>query len=255
MAKLDILTTSDQVAATFEKQMLQVLRELEKEVLGIVSSTQTARNVFDSAALLNSRPEMIKALQTSGYTEAVGEYVSTYKEVPLDVKVGLAGAGGAGGGLPPIRYTGADAQLFKTIAAADLEAFGLIGVRAMDELRLGLYRQAVSGAPFSQMVEAVRAATVGTSVTGSPLRNYAYTYANTAHLSFSGEVILQAGESIGAEHWEVIGPLDGVTRDVCTDALHEPIRTKQEWIDAGYWGGTPGGWNCRHYFVPVIEDD
>jgi hypothetical protein len=250
MAKLDILTTSDQVAATFEKQMLQVLRELEKEVLGIVSSTQTARNVFDSAALLNSRPEMIKALQTSGYTAAVGEYVATYKDVPGEVKAGFVAAS-----IPSPKYVAADAQLFKTIASADLEAFGLIGVRAMDELRLGLYRQAVSGAPFSQMVEAVRAATVGTSVTGSPLRNYAYTYANTAHLSFSGEVIIQAGESIGAEQYEVVGPLDGKTRQVCQDALANPIRPTGDWRMIGYWGGTPGGWNCRHVLYPVVTDD
>lgn len=249
MAKLDILKTSDKVAAKFQKQMLQVLKELDRRVLDVIGTTKTAANVFDASALLNSRAEMIEALRLSGYNDLVEKYVATYKDVPGLVKKDFAGVK-----LPDPKFAAPDVQTFTTIAAADLEAFGLIGVRAMDELRLGLYRNAISSQPFSVMVEAVRDATIGTSIKGSPLKNYAYTYANTAHLSFSGEVVLAAGESIGAERWEVIGPLDGVTRDVCSAALSDPIRAKQEWIDSGYWGGTPGGFNCRHYFVPVIED-
>jgi hypothetical protein len=144
------------------------------------------------------------------------------------------------------------------LAKMDLDQFNNIGVSAMNELRLTLVQNAVSSAtPLSEMVNAIAAATVGFDGKGSPLSNHASAHADTAINTFNGEVNIKAAESFGhdkpTDRWRVFGPNDAKTRDICQHALSEPVRTRQEWEDAGYWGGSPGGWRCRHRFRPVND--
>jgi hypothetical protein len=99
------------------------------------------------------------------------------------------------------------------------------------------------------------------------MANHAYTISNTAVLNFGGEVLITAGNNVfdalnipeGERMWEVVGPLDDVTRDECETALADPIRTWDEWLQHSnangepYVGGTPGGFNCRHQLFPVVS--
>ncbi len=262
----DPLTRSaDKAIDAFEPQLLKVMKELDKKIIDLVGSFKTESDVFDAASILNSRGAMIQTLRDSGYNQLVEDYVKEYEAVPAIIKKEFAGRN-----LPPIKYSTADVETFKQIATADLEAFNVIGVKAMDDLRLGLYRQSLSSEPFSNMVDKIHKSTIGetkqarSSKTGellrrkdgglykkSPLSNYAYTYANTSYQSFGGEVARVAGEAIGVEKWECVGPLDGKTRPECVAALADPIRTKEEWQDADYW--TYSRYNCRHTLYPSIE--
>jgi hypothetical protein len=161
-------------------------------------------------------------------------------------------------GLPKPEFSTADRATFNQVAQANFDQFNFIGESALDELRFNLHNQAITGQPLSSFVDTIKSATVGVGAAGSPLANHATTYANTAILSFGGETIKQAGEAIGAELWEVVGPSDQKTREECQQALADPIRTKDEWMQHSgadgqpYWGGTPGGWNCRHQLFPVL---
>jgi hypothetical protein len=245
----DIFTFTDKQLEQFAKDLARVMRQLDRQIVSIVNGAQTATDVFNATAILNSRPAMLQALQEAGYTELTTEFVSEYTAVPNLAKQAFAGRD-----LPAPSFSTVNKETMLQIARADLEGFASIGTKAMDDLRLGLYKQAVGGQPFAQLVETIRASTVGTTAAGSPLSNYSYTHANTAMLDFNGEVVRMAGESIGFDSddslWIVVGPDDDKTREVCEEALADPIRTKAEWQDAGYWGGTPGGWNCRHQLFP-----
>lgn len=249
MANSKILTAGDAAAEQYAKDLLVVLKDLDKRVVNIVNGAVTARSQYDAAVILNSRAQMVKALQESGYFALSAEYIAEYEGVPATVAAAMKDRG-----LPSPKFSTADAEIFAGLATADLQAFTAVGVNAMDELRLGLYKQAVSGMPFSDLVASVRAATVGIDGKGSPMANHANTIANTAILDFGGETLRIAGENIGAEKWEAVGPLDEVTRDVCVDALADPVRTESDWKSADYWGGTPGGWNCRHQLFPVVSE-
>ena len=240
---------TDKSLKRFAEDLVTVLEDLEKRIVGIINGTQTARDVFDSTAILNSRAAMLNALEESGYNELARAHVAKYGEIPA-----IAGKDFTKFDLPAPKFTTVDTRTMQALSRADLEGFASIGTKAMDDLRLGIYKQAVASQPFSELVATVKAATVGTAKNGSALSNYAYTHANTAMLNFEGEVLRMAGESIGFDGgddlWIVEGPDDAVTRDVCQDALNDPVRTKEEWQDIGYWGGTPGGWNCRHQLFP-----
>jgi hypothetical protein len=247
------LIKADQQIDTFATALDTVMKRLEKSLLDVVGGATTATEVFDATVLLNSQPAMIEALRDSGYFSLAEEHVATFAEIPPETIEAFKRRK-----LPPPEFTTVDRQDFRALAQMDLDQFNNIGVSAMNELRLGLVQNAVASTPFSAMVDAVRAATVGVDAKGSPLRNYAYTHANTSILNFQGETLIKAGESIGfdsgADKWEVVGPLDGATRTECQNALSNSVRTQDEWQAAGYWGGTPGGWNCRHQLFPYFDD-
>ena len=248
------LIKADQQIDEFAKALDTVMKRLEKNLLNVVGGATSATEVFDATVLLNSQPAMIEALRESGYFALAEEHVATFAAIPPETIEAFSRRG-----LPTPEFSTVDRQDFRALAQMDLDQFNNIGVSAMNELRLGLVQNAVSAAPFSTMVDAVRAATVGVDGKGSPLSNHAFTHANTSILNFQGEVLKDAGESIGFGDndslWEVVGPLDDATRDVCVSALADPVRTREQWESIDYWGGTPGSWNCRHQLFPFFEEE
>lgn len=244
------LKAVDSASEQYAKDLEAVLEDLNDRITSVIASTRiTGTDEFDATAILQARPIFIDELRNAGYPEIASKFIAEYPEISNGVKRSFSAVGIG------FELNAVDAQTFQQIAAADLEGFSIIGQKAMDDLRQGLYKMAVQGQSFGNMVEAIRDATIGTTAKGSPLANFARTHANTAALDFSGQVSITAGENLGAEKWEILGPLDDATRDVCVAALNDPVRTKEEWIEAGYWGGTPGGWSCRHVFRPWFGDD
>jgi hypothetical protein len=236
---------------TFADDLVVVMERLNRSLQNVLAESMTAADVINAETLLNSQPAFINALRDAGYYDLAADYIAQFEEIPeesLSLFKKLK--------LPAPEFTTVDNELFRQLAENDFSRFVAIGEQAMTELRQGLVSDAIAARPFSEMVEAVRAATVGVDGKGSPLSNHAYTHANTAISEFNGTVAQKAGESIGFDGdddlWEVVGVLDEVTRDVCVDALNDPVRTRAEWEAAGYWGGAPGGWNCRHILVPYI---
>ena len=243
-----MLQTADNASELYAKNLDKVLSELEIKVLATLGNAKKGRDAFDAATILNSRGELLKALSDAGYNELANQHIAKYPDIINEVRKDFLDLD-----LPPVKLNTANVANLKSIAQADLEMFKAIGTKAMDDLRLELFRHSIASRPFSEMVATIKSSTVGLDKKGSPLKNYAYTHANTAVLNFSGEVVREAGEALGAEKWEVVGPVDDVTRDECLDAMGDPVRTAKEWKDAGYWGGSPGGWNCRHQLYPVFD--
>ena len=257
----------DQAAEVFAKNLDTVLGELEKKVYDVLGKAKLLHDRFDAATLLNSRGEMLQAIRDAGYNDIASQHVAKYPGIVDAVKADFNAKD-----LPAVKFGSVAAETFTNIAKADLEMFTAIGTKAVDDLRLELYRHAVSSRPMSDMVETIRAATVGStkqarsSKTGellrrkdgelfkrSPLERYSYTHANTAVLDFAKAVTREAGVELGAKEWEVIGVLDDVTRDECVAALDNPVRTQEEWENIGYWGEGKR-FNCRHTLYPYFGD-
>lgn len=221
--------------------LVRVMGDLESEIIsfmrGVGATTEQA-----AATVLNSRGNFIKALRDSGYNDLAQEYIAQYGVVPEAVKKAFAKRK-----LPAPKFSTISVETFTGLARIDLEMFQAIGSKAMEDLRIGLYKQTIAGQSFKDIVKTIKASTTGVGKNNSPLYNYSYTHANTAILNFNGEVIKAAGESIGfdkdSSKWQVVGPLDSKTREECRNALETPVRTRKQWLDAGYFGGSPGGYN------------
>lgn len=240
MANRKPLKYADKQSERFARDLDKVLRDLDKRIVAILNGATKGGQV-EASLLLNSKPAMIQALRDAGYYELAAQHAASYEGAVDALTEAFSDRK-----LPPPKFSGADVTTMQQLATADIAGLAIIGEYALDNLRLSLYKGAVGGSSFKDLVASISDAIDG------PLKNHAYTYANTAQLNFSGEILRQAGESLGAERWEVIGPNDGLTREVCVNALRNPIRTTDEWKSAGYFGGTPGGWNCRHQLFPVF---
>ena len=210
MADSKTLKYADHQADRFTRDLDKVLRGLDRRIIDILNGA-TSGGEIEAALILNSRPAMIQALRDSGYYALAEQHAASYEGAVEALNEAFKDRK-----LPAPKFSGADVTTMKQLAAADIEGLAVIGESAIDELRLSLYRNAVGGSSFPVLVSMVAAKLEG------PLRKHAYTYANTAQLNFSGEILRQAGESLGAEYWEVVGPLDELTRDECVDALTDP---------------------------------
>jgi len=235
------LNLTDSQSAKFAASLEKVMGEMDNRVVDLLAGAKIEGGIVDATTILNSKAQMISALQGAGYGELVNDHAKGYTTIVAKVKEVIAKEGG-----DVTKFTAAEAGTLQQIALADVQGLNAVAEKTVDELRLNLYRSALSGQPFSKLVENVRETLDG------KLKKYAYTYANTANLQFSGETVRVMGEALDADIWEVIGPDDEVTRDECSEALADPVRTKDEWIAADYWGGTPGGYNCRHQLIPVF---
>lgn len=248
------LIKADEQIEAYALALDKVMTQLEKNLLDVLGGAATAAGEFDATVLLNSQPAMIQALRDAGYFELAELHVSTFATIPPETIAAFSRRG-----LPTPEFSTVDRKDFRALAGMDLKEFNNIGISAMNQLQLGLVQNAVSSVPFSTMVEDIKAATVGVDGKGSPLSNHSKTHANTAILNFQGETLIKAGESIGFtgedDLWEVVGPLDGATREVCVAALARPVRTRAEWESIDYWGGTPGKWNCRHQLFPFFDEE
>jgi hypothetical protein len=248
-----LISFADRNTARYAKELAKVMADLEAGLIDIVAGSRTAAGEYNALVILNSRARMLKTLDDSGYNKLSETYVGQFERIPSIVSKSFTSQN-----IPSPKYGTNDATVFRGLASVDLDNFAAIGEKALEDLRLGLYRQAIAAEPLSNLVKTIRASTVGVDGKGSAMANHAYTHANTAILNFQGEAIRIAGESIGFDSddslWEVVGPDDGSTRDVCESALANPVRTKAEWVAAGYWGGAPGGWNCRHQLFPFFGE-
>ena len=248
-----VLTLGVVVAGAYDAQLAGVMTELSTRIMQIVrQATVSGTELYDATLFLNYFPEMIAALDAAGYNTLSREYVKQYKRVAPEVTKLFAGLGG-----PKPSLATASKETLAHMARADLTNFAALGRQGVQTLHFGVYKAMVGRQEFSSIVDMVRRATVGVQGKRGSMANHAYTHANTAFQQFSGEVVISAAESVGHggpdSLWEVTGPSDDATRDVCSDALADPIRTRKEWEAAGYWGGAPGGWNCRHQVEPVFK--
>ena len=256
MPTTKIDNTIDTALELYEKSLVRVMSSFQKRVIDIASKSKIgAADLYDTATFALNKNEMVQALVDSGYNELAGQLINTFPEIAGEVKGVISAVGG-----PDFKYSQIDRDTFKQLAGVDLSKFNDLGQAGVSELHFQLFNQAVASAPFSTMVSAIEAAATGV------MTNQAKTQANTAMLSFSGQVMIKAGEEVGFDTpeslWKVQGPSDSLTRDVCVSALRNPIRTREEWTNApsdwggqGYFGPSPGGWNCRHWLVPHFGED
>jgi len=101
--------------------------------------------------------------------------------------------------------------------------------------------------------------------TGNNMRRYARQMVVDSMMQFDAAVNVAAAREIGADRWKYYGTVIEDSRDFCVRHVNE-IWDEQEirdtWSATSWQGkadGDPfivrGGYNCRHHFRPVFEDE
>ena len=101
--------------------------------------------------------------------------------------------------------------------------------------------------------------------TGNNMRRYARQMIVDSMMQFDAAVNVAAAREIGADRWKYYGTVVEDSRDFCVrhvDQIWDEQEIRDTWSATSWQGkadGDPfivrGGWQCRHHFRPVFEDE
>jgi hypothetical protein len=101
--------------------------------------------------------------------------------------------------------------------------------------------------------------------TGNNMRRYASQMVHDSVMQFDASLNVAAGKEIGAEKWKYYGSVIRDSRDWCkkhAGKSYTEDEIRDMWASSSWTGkaaGDPfivrGGYNCRHHWRPVFDDE
>lgn len=245
---LDMVETATK---KLQKNILDTLTELSTKngrVEGLsanLTNLQTIQKKIERIFGLQFNPDMRKI--TDDFKTAKNQIKSNFKIVDEAVK-----------------FTSIDNEIIQTLADGSYQEYlGLSGA-AKNQVTQAMYNHVIAGDSFSDLVNTINGALVGTaakSVTGRPLAQYARLYARDQIMNFHNDVMLKKASDIEMDHFLYFGTIMGGTRKFCRRRVGN-VYTKKEIDSWKYkWQGKSGpafthrgGYNCRHHWQPVRKE-
>jgi hypothetical protein len=162
-------------------------------------------------------------------------------------------------------FTDSDNALLKLLSNSAYNELSGLTSQYSESVSMSVIRGSIVGASVDDIImEATQLLAGGTDLAGRSMASHAKTIVNTRYMEADATMTLQAAEAIGAENFRYSGSLIKDSREWCIDHVDQ-IYTKEEveeWANQSWAGkkeGNPfitrGGYNCRHYFVPVIDGE
>ena len=230
---------ADDISESFAKDLERIFRELFDEL-----RTSGVGQQMDIEEIQNIRA----LLRAAGYDDLV-DRLSVESAHMLDVMQERLRATG----LPAEFVTPNPDQVAALIDIdhADMEFYGL---EISHKIEQSLRRSVLAGQTIEEATDSIETALTAASLNPSN----AYTLANTSLLDLNQRAQNMAAETGGAEWWVYLGPDDDATRPFCQALID--TRFSRDMIGALDNQQIPdafvsrGGWNCRHQFLAIFED-
>jgi len=256
----------------------------------IQSAPDSAGKLFDLEWAVNARSEMRRILEED-YLSSVQTVLGDYRGLSDDLQEMLGTYGNFAkvqpeviAGLQRLSFQG-----FEALAQSQLDALAngvyqatLSGRSKQDfisEVRgriNGIY-QASDQAEIEELVEVAKTTTGATQQAavdrlhsvynsdrlGNNLRRYATTYATDSINQFSASLTINIANEAGVEEFRYRGNVIRDTRDFCETHVNKTYtRDEIAEIWQGSWAGKSpgdpfivrGGYNCRHRWIPIVEE-
>jgi hypothetical protein len=183
------------------------------------------------------------ALEEAGF----GALADDFASAALEYK-------GALEALPAVAFKAEQGSALAAALNAKYEGWDRVAQGIIDKTRQLVSSATVTGIPgetlAAQLVKEAGA-----------LEQHARTYIETAQQAQLRESWIAAGQSMGAERYEYVGPMDDRTRPFCRDLLNQGGTHTLEDVGKMKNGQSlsvvtyGGGWNCRHDWVPVLDTE
>ena len=263
----------------------------ERDMVAIIESApDRAGRLFDLEWAVNARAQMLKVLEQD-YLSSVQTILGDYRGLSDDLFDMLNNYGDFTkvqpeviAGLQRLSFQG-----FEALATSQLDTLAngvyqatLAGRSKQDVIQEvrgsinGIY-QASDKAEIEELVEVAKTATgarqqaavdrlhsvYNSDRLGNNLRRYATTYATDSINQFSASLTIATANEVGVEKFRYRGDVIRDSREFCrTHVNQEYTRDEIDRIWSGSWAGKSpgdpfivrGGYNCRHRWIPVIEE-
>lgn len=249
---------SDKTIDFFEKAIEDTIKDINGKIDDILTRLPTTKDGkiarMDLSRLRATRKQISR--EFAGYNETIEE-ATRFNKVEKAIKGRLKEI--------DLSFTQTDRSLLKVLSDSSYRELAALGEEYIEKVNGAMFRGMVGGSTkkaiqkeITQLLEG------GTDIRGRSLASHAKTITNTRYMEADAAMTIRAAENIGSDKFRYQGSLIKDSRPWCVEHAGK-IFTKEEiegWANSSWAGkkeGNPfitrGGWNCRHYFIPVIEDE
>jgi len=281
----------ERLADQHQRRLTDILQMTENDLADYLQTApDTDGAMFDVEWSVNARTEIRRILEED-YLADVQDMLGDYRAVAAE-QFGMLNTYGTFTRVSPEAIAGLQRlsfQGFEALATSQLEALAngvyqaaLTGRSKADFIKEvrgqinGIY-QASDQEEIAQLVEVAKEATgarqqaavdrlhsvYNADRLGNNLRRYATTYATDSLNQYSATLTITTANEQGIDQFEYYGDVIRDSREFCKKHVgKEYSREEIERIWAGSWAGKApgdpflvrGGYNCRHQWLPIVEE-
>jgi hypothetical protein len=288
-ADLDHARIVEALTDTHQKRLNAIMRELEERVAALAMRAPLKEGeLFDLVWSINARADLEQIMRETYLTE-IDSQIREYQTI-VDSLATMLNEYGDFTGVPADTITALQrvafygfqdiASTFSNELADELYHNALTG-RPIEEsirnLRMkinGVYIQSDQD-EIDRLVELAEAGdedavrelhqVYAADRTGRNMRRYARQMIVDSMMQFDAAVNVAAAREIGSENWKYYGTVVEDSRDFCVRHVNEiwdENEIRETWAATSWQGkadGDPfivrGGYNCRHHFRPVFDEE
>ena len=252
----------EQAAARAEASLLVAFRRAEARAFERISSLLASAPNFSTTELTNrlawyfqNIPSLEIAAAQSAYGTAIESYLDKYPRLGR-LAEGIIQAGGI-----PKDLTAIPQEVINALRTRDINHFNFLNSGALARLDQQLLDSVVIGRTPAGTLSQLRGVITGSYSWGQTRGLYEWhagTYARTANMRFSRQIIGTKADELKLRWFIYVGPVDSKKRPFCLEIVGGSFEREDiEDLDNGQTGDTfsdGGGFNCRDTWSPVGKD-
>jgi len=161
-------------------------------------------------------------------------------------------------------YTAFDDTLFSSLRRQTISGMNFLSAQTANSIAQDLYDVVLVSGSKHDLIKRIRGKLIGAKgITGRPLSTYAQLYAHDSLMEYFSRINVTKSFQAGIQKFRYRGSLMKTSRPWCVNHAGK-VFTKAEinsWNGETWRGKKPGnvwvnrgGYNCRHYFTPEIEE-
>jgi hypothetical protein len=237
------------LVALHQKRLGDALVTLEDRIADLMATAPLKDGeLFDLEWAIAARTE-IRRLVEEEYLTAVDEIIREYPSVAASASTMLATYGA---------FTEVDPKVIMQLQNLTFQGFEDIGNEYIDVISKEVYQNTLTGRAFSESVKTIK------EVAGGSMARYATQQMHDSLMQFDASINVAIGKEAGATKWKYVGRLIETSRPFCREHEGEVMTTERiEKLWAGDWAGKAsgdpfivrGGYNCKHRFRPVFDEE
>lgn len=237
------------LVALHQKRLGDALVKLEDRIADLMATAPLKDGeLFDLEWAIAARTE-IRQLVEEEYLVAVDEIIREYPSVAASASTMLATYGA---------FTEVDPKVITQLQNLTFQGFEDIGNEYIDVISKEVYQNTLTGRAFAESVKTIK------EVAGGNMARYATQQMHDSLMQFDASINVAIGKEAGATKWKYVGRLIETSRPFCREHEGEVMTTERiEELWAGDWAGKAsgdpfivrGGYNCKHRFRPVFDEE
>jgi len=165
---------------------------------------------------------------------------------------------------------------FKSLTKVNLEiinelkkqkflGFEEVANKYLTEINANVYQNVIAGRSFEDMVKDLQGKLTGLEDRGGkPMSSHAGQLAHDSIMQFDGQFTLHKANEAGIDKFEYSGTLLKTSRKFCVEHINKIYTKKRikeiwkrDWTGKAYGDAfiVRGGYNCRHHWLPVVDEE